>query len=258
MTLQETVLALATALFVNFDPNAAADLMAPDYIQHNPVVPTGAAAVIDILPVLRESELKITTHRVIAEDDHVVMHNTFENAEVLGAATLVTFDVFRVKDGRVVEHWDNLQAPPTSTASGRSMTDGSTEITDLDKTAENKTLVENFLQDVFLDGKLDKAMDYIIAASGAYLQHNPLVADGLDKLAEAFAQMAAEGKAFSFSRVHMVVAQGNFVFSMTEGAIGETPAAFFDLWRVEDGMIVEHWDTISPLPTEWAHENGKF
>lgn len=42
--------------------------------------------------------------------------------------------------------------------------------------------------------------------------------------------------------------------------MGETPTAYFDLFRIEDGMIVEHWDTIDAIPPndEMAHENGKF
>ncbi|MEO0792823.1 MAG: nuclear transport factor 2 family protein, partial [Pseudomonadota bacterium] len=89
-------------------------------------------------------------------------------------------------------------------------------------------------------------------------QHNPLVPDGLAALGAAFVQLAEAGQGFSFSEVHMIVAEGNFVFTMTEGATGDVPTAFFDLWRVEDGMIVEHWDTIEPIPTEMVHENGKF
>lgn len=258
MTPQELVVALVTAVFVDYDADAARQLLAPDYIQHNPAIPTGADGLLNLIPVAKETGLTVTTHRVITEGDIVVAHNTFENADAFGAPRLVSFDVFRVDDGVLVEHWDNLQVPPSETASGRSMTDGPTEITDLDKTAANKAVVTGFVTDVFLNGELEKAPDYIIADPGAYHQHNPLVPDGLAALGAAFAQLQEAGQGFSFSEVHMMVAEGNFVFTMTEGAMGDVPTAFFDLWRVEDGMIVEHWDTIEPIPTEMAHDNGKF
>ena len=255
---KEVILAVANALFFEFDTAALSELLADDYIQHNPGVPTGAAALLQVAPALKEAGFKTTVHRIITEGELVVVHSTFENADLFGAPTLVSFDVFRVEDGKAAEHWDNLQVPPETTASGRSMTDGPNEITDLDKTAANKAVVQGFIDDVFLGGKLEKAGDYIISEPAAYIQHNPMVADGLDKLGDAFATMQKAGSAFSFSELHMIVAEGNFVFTMTEGAVGGTPSAFFDLWRVDDGLIVEHWDTISAIPTEMAHGNGKF
>lgn len=258
MTPQDMAIALFTAMFLTHDPEAASQLLAPDYIQHNATLPTGAEALIGAIPVIKETGLSVTTHRILSEGDFVVMHNNWENAQIFGAPTLVSFDVLRIENGRFAEHWDNLQAPPATTASGRSMTDGPVEITDRDKTAENKALVTGFVTDVFLNGELEKADDYIISEPGAYLQHNPLVPDGLEAVGAAFAQLEAAGQGFSFSELHMVVAEGNFVFTMTEGAMGDVPTAFFDLWRVEDGRIVEHWDVIEPIATQWAHENGKF
>ncbi|MEL7449967.1 MAG: nuclear transport factor 2 family protein, partial [Pseudomonadota bacterium] len=222
MAPKDVALAVADALFFKFDTEALAALLNEDYIQHNPGVPTGAAAIRDVVPLLREVGFKTTVHRVISEGDLVVLHNTLENAGLFGAPTLVSFDIFRVEDGKVAEHWDNLQVPPETTASGRSMTDGPTEITDVDKTAANKAVVQGFVDDVFLGGRLEKAGDYIIAEPGAYQQHNPMVADGLEKLGEAFANMQKAGSAFSFSKLHMIVAEGNFVFTITEGAVGGT------------------------------------
>lgn len=91
----------------------------------------------------------------LAEGDLVVAHNIYENAELFGGEMLVAFDVFRIEDSKLAEHRDNLQAlvPASETASGNSMTDGPTEITDLDKTAENKALVMEFVEDILHNGK---------------------------------------------------------------------------------------------------------
>lgn len=248
------------ALFRDFDVEAARELLAEDYIQHNVSVPTGAAPVLSIIPALKASGITATTHRVIAEGDLVVMHNTYNQAQAFGAETLVAFDIFRVKNGKLVEHWDNLQPPPTKTASGRSMTDGVTATEDCEFTAQNKALVEAFARNVLIGGQSDMITDYIIDTPGAYIQHNPNIPDGLDGLIKALTEFAAAGQALTYKKVHAVVAEGSFVFMMSEGSIGETPTAFFDLLRVQDGKIAEHWDTVATIPpaSQMPHSNGKF
>ena len=258
MAIKEAALALLSSVFIEYDPQAAEALLAEDYIQHNPNLPTGAAAIVGAVPALKEAGLTVETHRIFSEGDFVVMHNTYANADFLGAPTLVAVDILRMEDGVFVEHWDNLQAPPETTASGRSMTDGPTEITDLDKTAENKAIVEGFVNDIFLGGKLEKAKDYIISEPGAYAQHNPLVPDGLESLEYVFKNVFGADPTFSIDTLHLIVAEGNFVFTATEGVFGGEPTAFFDIWRLEDGKIVEHWDVIESIPAEMAHDNGKF
>ena len=138
------------------------------------------------------------------------------------------------------------------------MTDGPTEVVDLEKTDANKALVQGFVDDVLLGGQFDKLPEYVVMGPGEYLQHNPMVGDGVESLGAALAAMAESGQAMTYTKVHKVLGQGNFVLTMSEGTIGDTPTAFYDLFRVADGKIVEHWDVIAPIPAEMAHENGKF
>ena len=70
--------------------------------------------------------------------------------------------------------------------------------------------------------------------------------------------MAKRGQTMVYTRTPIIVAEGNFVFTASEGKLGETPTAFFDLFRVDDGKIVEHWDVVSPIPEKMAHDNGKL
>lgn len=257
MTPTELVLAGFAALFTDFDVEALPDLFAEDYIQHNPGVPTGLAPVMGILPTIEASGLRVTTHRVFADGDLVVLHSTYENAQVFGAPTLVGFDVFRVADGKIVEHWDNLQPPAAPNASGRTMTDGPTEVTDLDRTEANKALVAEFAQAVLIEGDFARITDFIVGGE-AYAQHNPLFGDGLTALGAAFEELAQQGNGIRYTTVHQVLGAGNFVLMMAEGTFGTTPTAYYDLFRLEDGMIVEHWDVIAEIPAEMAHDNGKF
>jgi predicted SnoaL-like aldol condensation-catalyzing enzyme len=256
MTPTEIVIAFATAAFVNFDVDVARSLLKPDYIQHNPTVPTGAEPVLGFIPALKDSGITVETHRIIAEGNFVVLHNTYRNAAAFGADTLIGIDVFRVEDGKVAEHWDNLQVPAGPNPSGHSMTDGATEITDLDKTAQNKELVTTFVATVLKGGDASRITDFISTTS--YTQHNPGIGDGLDGLGTALGAMAASGITMVYTATPLVVAQGNFVFTGSEGTLGGKPTAFFDLFRVEDGKIVEHWDVIADIPAKMAHDNGKF
>ncbi len=246
------------ALFVDFDAEAARPMLSDTYIQHNPGVPSGPEPFVGMLGALKESGLAAVPHRTLAEGDLVVMHSTYENAQLFGADTLVAFDIFRIEDGKIAEHWDNLQAPGAVNASGRSQTDGTTEITDLDKTAENKAVALSFMRDVLMGADPGKVVEYV--STEEYLQHNPMVGDGLEALGAAMADMAAAGQAMVYTQHHMTVAEGNFVFTYAEGTVGDEPTAFADLFRLDGGKIVEHWDVMAAIPpaSEFAHDNGKF
>jgi predicted SnoaL-like aldol condensation-catalyzing enzyme len=56
------------------------------------------------------------------------------------------------------------------------------------------------------------------------------------------------------------IGEGNFVLAMSEGAFAGEPTAFYDLFRIEDGTVVEHWDVLQTIPpaSENQNENGKF
>ncbi|MDF2963217.1 MAG: hypothetical protein K0S39_4952 [Paenibacillus sp.] len=64
----------------------------------------------------------------------------------------------------------------------------------------------------------------------------------------------------AFDVTHMVLGQGNFVLVVSEGIFGVAPTAYYDLFRVENGNIVEHWDVMETIAdrSTWANENGKF
>ena len=57
---------------------------------------------------------------------------------------------------------------------------------------------------------------------------------------------------------HHVIGEGNFVPAMSEGALAEELTAFFCLFQVEDGKVVEHWDVLQVIPEHSANDNGMF
>ncbi len=158
-----------------------------------------------------------------------------------------------------MEHWDNLQVTPEDpNPSGRTMIDGPTVAQDLDKTQENKALVRSFVNDILVQGRMDKLPGYF--QGDTYVQHNPGIGDGLSGLGAALEALATQGIIMKYDTIHQVHGQGDFVLVVSEGSFGDKPTAFYDLFRVEAGKIAEHWDTIETIPpaAEHKHQNGKF
>lgn len=57
-----------------------------------------------------------------------------------------------------------------------------------------------------------------------------------------------------------MLGEGNFVLAISEGNFAGQHSAFYDLFRVDNGKIAEHWDTIAAIPArdQWKNTNGKF
>ena len=227
----------------------------PDkYIQHNLAAADGLAGFGELLAALPKGSARVHTSRVFEDGDFVFAHTEYD---FFGPK--IGFDIFRFEAGRIVEHWDNLQVTPSQpNPSGRTMMDGTTVVTDLGQTESNKRLVRAFVDDILVNGRMDRLPGYY--DGDAYLQHNPGVADGLSGLGAAIAAMDKAGISMKYDRVHKVLGEGNFVLVVSEGQFAGKHVAFYDLFRVQTGKIAEHWDTIEPVPPreEWKNANGKF
>ena len=93
--------------------------VAPQYIQHNPLLATGREAAVKFLGprVTRESITDIK--RVIAEGELVVLH--VHSRTSLNDRGRAIIDIFRVADGKIVEHWDVIQPVPEKSANANTM-----------------------------------------------------------------------------------------------------------------------------------------
>lgn len=224
------------------------------YIQHNLAIKDGLQGFGEALAQLPKGSARVNTVRVFQDGDYVFAHTEYN---FFGPK--IGFDVFRFEQGQIVEHWDNLvETPSQPNPSGHTMTDGSTELKDLDKTSENKALVQQFVQDVLMGQAPEKLTSYFDGDN--YIQHNPSIADGLSGLGAALEEMAKNNVALVYSKLHKVLGEGNFVLTISEGKLGAQEVTYYDLFRVEHGKIAEHWDVIEPLlPKEqWQNTNGKF
>lgn len=257
MTNIEKAVALIST-FANGNQEEARSLLAEGYIQHNLNYGTGADAFVGSVAYLASAPIKtmVKNIRAFEDGDKVFLQSVYNFA---GAGEQVGFDVFCFdKDGKIAEHWDNLAAKAAPNPSGHTQIDGTKEIKNLEKTEENRKLVENFLVDVMQGKHAEKTASYF--DGDKYIQHNTGIADGLSGLGTALAALAKQGIQMVYEQTHMVLADGNFVLGVSEGTFGGTPTSYYDLWRVEDGKIAEHWDVMETIlpKSEWKNQNGKF
>ncbi|WP_086848504.1 nuclear transport factor 2 family protein [Amycolatopsis kentuckyensis] len=119
---KEVVLAFLRLAFTEKRPaDAFAEYVGDGYVQHNPHAPAGGEASARYLAgfVARFPGLSLDVRRVIAEDDLVCTHSLLRLTP--GSRGSAIADVMRVRDGRIVEHWDVVQEVPETTASGNPM-----------------------------------------------------------------------------------------------------------------------------------------
>jgi predicted SnoaL-like aldol condensation-catalyzing enzyme len=256
MTNKEKALALI-GTFVSGDTAKAKELLAPGYIQHNLAFGTGADAFVAAVEGLAQAPVKTTVNNIRAfEDGDKVFLQTVYN--FAGAGEQVGFDVFRFDaDGKIAEHWDNLADKAAPNPSGHTQIDGTLEKKDVDK-EETRNVVAGFVGDVLRGENPDKLTSYY--DGDKYIQHNTAIADGLSGLGAALEAMAKQGISMVYNKTHMVLADGDYALACSEGTFGGVPTTYYDLFRVENGFIAEHWDVMETLADKstWANENGKF
>lgn len=92
-----------------------------------------------------------------------------------------------------------------------------------------------------------------------YIQHNPGAPDGIEGF-KAFIAMRKEKFPNARSEIKRVLADGDFVILHVHSVRepGERGVAIVDIFRLEKGKIVEHWDVVQPIPEKPANNNGMF
>lgn len=237
------------------DPKAV-EVIHPDrYIQHNPQTHEGREGLATLFKRLATTNPRVNIVRAFEDGDYVFAHTEYDFA-----TRRIGFEVFRFEDGLAVEHWDNIQPRQGPNATGRSMVDGPVTAEDHEHTETNRALVRTYTDDVLIQRRLASLAAYIGGDAG-FTQHSPVLPDGLDSLRSALEEMAEDGTpAVAYTRIHRVLAEGSFVLTVCEGSLRGTHTAFYDLYRVDAGRIVEHWDTRESIPPvgEWKNDNGKF
>jgi len=118
MTNKELVKKAMTELFINGDVTALDRYWSDHYIQHNPQIPNGKDALKQLFS--GGGDIKYEMGLIVADGDFVMIHARITG---FGPKPLIGVDILRVKEGKLVEHWDVLQeeVPAENTASKNPM-----------------------------------------------------------------------------------------------------------------------------------------
>jgi predicted SnoaL-like aldol condensation-catalyzing enzyme len=229
---------------------------AEPFVQHDPNMADGLSGMKAFVSEVAKSRSKdITIYRMLVDGDRVLVQSRYVGLKN-APGPLVAFDLFRFKDGKIVEHWGG-QEPQVSARnlSGHTQVDGPTAIEDRDKTEVNRTLVQTYRNVITVQQHYDRIGEFL---ADNYIQHAAGVGDGIERLKARFATVVKPGASPTLVP-RFYLADGNFVLSLVE-ARTDPPTANFDLFRIADAKIAEHWEVLSPIPPrdQWKNSNGPF
>lgn len=222
MSTEEIVVAATERLFNQKDLSAVGDLFGPVYVQHSALAPDGIDGLRGLVSRLTEAN-GYELVRVIADGDLAVTEGVFTG---FAPVPLAGYDVWRVEDGRIVEHWDALGPLAGASVSTNAARDAAAD------TDASRSLVSAWVREALIGGAAEAWSDSV--ASDLRLTEGVV-----------------------YSALHTVIAEGDLVYTRSEG-VAATPVIVNDVWRVADGRIVERWGLVAPVPPSLPHGNGSF
>jgi predicted SnoaL-like aldol condensation-catalyzing enzyme len=217
------------------DPESVKVVNEQKYIQHNPQTKESGVGLAELFAKLAKTNPKVEIVRLFEDGDFVFGHTIYNfSTERIG------FEVFRYEGDQVVEHWDNIQPRVGD------MVGGTTEVNHTESTEKNRDIVKQFIHQVFINNELNE-FDYYVNIE-AFVEHS------------TFLNLPQKCRLMSYQKNHRLLADGNFVLSVSEGENESAHSSFYDLFRLDKGLIVEHWDTLEKVPPSetWQNDNGKF
>ena len=121
---------------------------------------------------------------------------------------------------------------------------------------ENKKTVAALYDAVLNQKDFDKASQYL---GPRYTQHNPSAADGVEGL-KGFVAFLKDKFRNNKSEIKRIFADGDYVIVHVHAVRepGTRGNAIVDIFKLENGKVVEHWDVIQPVPEKTANNNGMF
>lgn len=189
------------------------------YVQHSPMVKDGKAGLLEALEHLKQQPAPAEGKSPVVrtiEDGDYVMLHM--DVAFMGKNVAIV-DLYRLEEGKLAEHWDAMQEQPQKGA----ITEGATEVTDWDLTATNKAIVEQYFRE-----------PGAALLSPDYHSHN------------------GNSPGLEARRVHRIIGEGNFVVVQSSAA----DVVCYDIYRLQEGLLAEHWQVAQAIPARMPHSNG--
>jgi predicted SnoaL-like aldol condensation-catalyzing enzyme len=244
-------------IFRKKDETAVDRYFSEPFIQHDVTVPDGLPGLRTLAAEVAASpDANITIYRTLEDGEFVLLHSKYEGLSG-HAGPMIAFDLFRFRGNRIVEHWGGQEPEAPPNPSGRTQVDGPVDVVDRDKTEANRALVRSFKQVITVDLRFDRVEEFIDADH--YMQHASKVGDGIGQMKARIAHVVKPGTG-PVLQPRRYIADGNFVLALVEAHAKGGPTSNWDLFRVENGKIVEHWDVLAAVPPreQWKNANGPY
>lgn len=248
-TVRELVARAHRELFDERDVGALQRYFSPDFIEHSPLVANGLDGLHEL--VQTHPQLRHEARRVLQDGNLVAIHGRFTG---LDEQPLVGFDIYRVENAKIIEHWDGLVPEAAPNASSRTQLDGPTEPSTGHDVERNRAYITEFFTETLIKGDYTGFRRYTNGKN--FLQHSPDIADGVEEVIAFLEKIKAEGNGLEYDHIHRTVADGQFVLTHSEGRICGTRHAYFELWRLDNGKLAEMWDAILPIPEDGEAKHG--
>jgi predicted SnoaL-like aldol condensation-catalyzing enzyme len=209
-----------------------------NYLQHNPTVPQGRAGITGMINYLKTlppspEGAKSPIIRSIQEGDLVVTHL---HIQFMGKHMLV-IDWFKLKDGMLAEHWDAIQEIPDQTGLDITASKGTSEIDETASAENSKRVVSGFYNAIINKQSTAEFIDQ------HYIEHDPAVIQtGLGLATYLLADVNRDIK------IQRIIAEGDFVCAQSEFKRGGKEYVFYEIFRVNNGKVAEHWSVEQVVP----------
>jgi predicted SnoaL-like aldol condensation-catalyzing enzyme len=225
--------------------NAALDkYVSEDLVQRSTGIASGRAGLaMHLGPVVAAYDRRMIRPMRGFEDGSCVFLHTF-HCYGLRQVEQVCIDIFDTDaDDHIIEHWNVTTPLRSRSRSGCSQIDGPTGVTDLHATASNKAVIRAYVDEVLIGGRTDRLCAYV--STDSYTQHDPDIGAGVRGQLTYLDEMTVAGTPVHYVGVDVLVGSGNLVAMTGRCEFGSRTYAVSDLFRLEYGRIVEHWDTVA-------------
>jgi predicted SnoaL-like aldol condensation-catalyzing enzyme len=243
-------------IFRNKDATSVDRNFGESFIQHDPNLADGLVGMRSLAEEIAGSPAAdITIFRTLLDGDLVVLHCRYEGLNNV-PGPLLAFDLFRFEGDRIVEHWGGQQ-PETSAPnlSGHTQVDGPAAVEDRENTEANRALLENYREIITVRQHYERIGEFL---ADDYTQHAEGFGDGIERVKARYTVDVKPGTSHVLTP-RFFAADGNFVLSVVENRT-DPLTANFDLFRIANARIAEHWEVLSPIPPrdQWKNSNGPF